>query len=145
MRRTTALLSGHNAAHKIGQQQAAQQLQRNLHAGRSKVILHPKNFEASGEEERIAGQPNQRRIHCAVGRIQCKTAVKQQILGQASIDEHVAVDQKEALEHLQAQDEARSQRQRQGQCGAGLDHLSGHSPPHRQLTLFGSFHTIRTV
>ncbi len=142
---SAARLGGCDAAHEIRQQQAAQQFQGNLRAGRGKVILHPEKPETSGEKKRIAGQPDQRGVYFAVGRREGKTPMQQQIFGQITVDERVAVDVKEALQHPQPKDEARGQRQRCRQCVAGLAHLFGHPPPRRQLTLFGSFHTIRTV
>ena len=66
---------------KIGQQQAAGQLQRNLHPCGRSVVLHAEEPEAERQKERVAGQPDQRRLQRSAGRDERIAAVQQQVFG----------------------------------------------------------------
>jgi hypothetical protein len=131
-----------DATGKIGQQQAASQLQRNLHPGGRGVVFHPEEPEAEGQKERIAGQPDQRGNHRAATPDEGIAAVQQQVPGQFAVDQRVPVDQKELLQHTQAQRQAGEKSQRDGQGGS---HTRNNPIFGCRLTLEGGFHTILTV
>jgi hypothetical protein len=104
---------GGDAPRKIGQQQAARKLQRDLYPTHRDVVFHAEDAEAGGQKERVAGQPDQGRVTLAAGYRQGILTMQQQVFSQPAIDQRVSIDLKEFLQHPQAQGEAR------GKCKKG--------------------------
>ena len=131
-----------DAPREIGQEQAAGQFKGNLDEGGRSIVFHPEEAETGGQKERVAGQSDEGGVGFAAGGGERIAAMEQQVFCQAAVDERVAVDLEEMLEHPQAQAEAggEGEAERSGGSQAGKSPAGG-----LRLTQRGSFHTIRTV
>src|SRR3974390_1564996 len=83
----------------ISQQDASNQFESYLRKGGCSVVLHPKELEAGGQRQWIAGKANQRGISLAVAYGEGILAVQEQVPGNSAVNERVAIDLKEVPEH----------------------------------------------
>ena len=130
-----------NAAGEASQEEAAEQVEGNLHEGRGGVVFHAEEAETEGEEQWIAGQTNEGGVQLPSRQRICIAAMEEEILCQVAIDQRVAFNVKEVVEHPQSKRKTGSKGQNEGE--RGIETGRGARMP--GLTGGGGFHTIRTV
>lgn len=95
-----------NAPRKIRKQQATGQFQGNLHIADGGVISDSKQPEATGQEERIAGEPDQRLVDHAVRIGDGELAVQDQVPGHAAVEQRIDGYLWKSFEHPKTHDSA---------------------------------------
>jgi len=119
---------GRDAARKVRQEQAAEQLEDDLDAGRGKVVFHSEKPEAESQKERIAGQADEGWIYVSASTVEGIAAEQQYVPGQSAVDEGVTIDLKEVFERKEAQCQSGGQGQGGKQSGAERDAGFGSRP-----------------
>ena len=130
-----------NAPGEASQEEAAEQVEGDLHKGRGGVVFHAEEAETEGEEQRVTGETNEGGVQFPAPQRLCIAAMEEEILCHVAIDQRVAVNVKEVVEHPQTERKTGSKGQNKGKRGIE----TGRDVPMRGLTGGGGFHTIRTV
>ena len=116
---------GDGSSREIGDEEAARDIDDDLHQQHGVVVLAAEEHKTCGQERRIAGQTNPRRMD-AVGVGQAEDTCVQPVLRNVAVDEGVAGDVREPEVEDQAQRERR-ERDQQEEATMQPDH-----PPERK-------------